>query len=90
MIFIYEMVSFEPLEIISICIVIAAIIIVSPQWLILLEKHKKEKRIRESPLCNPARIPDIVPPPPSTLETPFASVAPSGCITPNLNGGNRY
>ena len=77
------MVSFEPLEIISICIVIAAIIIVSPQWLMLWEKHKKEKRIRESPLCNIPKVPQI-----NTTNYPLNnqlnSNIPSMCPTPNL------
>ena len=80
------MVSFEPLEIISFCIVIAAIIIVSPHWLILWEKHKKEKRIRESPLCNQNRI-GTVPPPPS-MDPGLPPVIPSVANTPCLQPRN--
>ena len=74
------MVSFEPLEIIAFCIVIAAMIITSPHWLILWEKHKKEKRIKESPLCQP-RVPYVHQP---QLSNELPPIVPSVAPTPNL------
>ena len=42
------MANFDPIEIVTFCIIIASIIIVSPHWLILWQKHKKEKLLKEN------------------------------------------
>ena len=76
-----EMASFEPMEIISFCIIIAAIIVVSPHWLMLWQKHKKEKALK-----NLSQLPQInkpnIPPPPSRLNQEYQPVMPSPCTTP--------
>lgn len=72
------MASFDPIEIVSFCIIIASIIIVSPHWLILWQKHKKEKLLKENfnvphinkPLMPASRLQTELPPVPSCPTTP--------------------
>ena len=86
-----EMVTFEPLELISICLIIAAIIVVSPHWLILYQKHRKEILLRKTcqlphyPLPPPITKPNIPPVPSSRLNQELEPVVPSTCSTPGIS-----